>query len=148
MISRLGKCRLAKWYSPTTLPDRQRIVKDMTSLVLNRKSPSNAAGTNKLSNSTNIVEYRDTRVIYKKYFDSYSMPMTLLSIPFHPLCRYASLWFIGGIGMHDNALLALETLHRLVETLDKYFGNVEMHPFISYLLLDCVGVRVGFDIQL
>ena len=50
--------------------------------------------------------------------------------------------------MHDNALLALETLHRLVETLDKYFGNVEMHPFISYLLLDCVGVRVGFDIQL
>lgn len=26
--------------------------------------------------------------------------------------------------MHDNALLGLETLHRFVEMLDKYFGNV------------------------
>lgn len=26
--------------------------------------------------------------------------------------------------MQDNALLALEIMHRFVETLDRYFGNV------------------------
>lgn len=38
--------------------------------------------------------------------------------------KYASLWFVAGIGREDNPLLALEMLHRYVETLDRYFGNV------------------------
>lgn len=38
--------------------------------------------------------------------------------------RYASLYFCTGLDQHDNELLALEVLHRYVELLDKYFGNV------------------------
>ena len=38
--------------------------------------------------------------------------------------RYASLFFITGIEGGDNELMALEIIHRYVETLDKYFGNV------------------------
>ena len=38
--------------------------------------------------------------------------------------RYASLFFVMGIGQSDNELVALEIIHRYVELLDKYFGNV------------------------
>lgn len=38
--------------------------------------------------------------------------------------RYASLYFICGIDSSDNELLTLEIIHRYVECLDKYFGNV------------------------
>uniref|UniRef100_A0A3B4FZR8 Adaptor related protein complex 1 subunit sigma 3 n=1 Tax=Pundamilia nyererei TaxID=303518 RepID=A0A3B4FZR8_9CICH len=37
---------------------------------------------------------------------------------------YASLYFCAGLEDKDNELLALEVLHRYVELLDKYFGNV------------------------
>ena len=43
----------------------------------------------------------------------------LLFIP-----RYASLYFCVCIEAEDNELLTLETIHRYVELLDKYFGNV------------------------
>lgn len=52
----------------------------------------------------NIVEYSDYKVVYR---------------------RYASLYFIVGITPDvDNELLTLELIHRYVETLDSYFGNV------------------------
>ena len=38
--------------------------------------------------------------------------------------RYASLFFIAGIDNDDNELLALEIIHRYVEQMDKYYGNV------------------------
>lgn len=38
--------------------------------------------------------------------------------------RYASLFFITGIGQGDNELITLEIIHRYVEVLDRYFGNV------------------------
>jgi len=38
--------------------------------------------------------------------------------------RYASLFFIAGIDQDDNELITLEIIHRYVEILDKYFGNV------------------------
>ena len=38
--------------------------------------------------------------------------------------RYASLFFCLAIDDQENELLALEILHRYVELLDKYFGNV------------------------
>jgi hypothetical protein len=41
-----------------------------------------------------------------------------------PNTRYASLFFVAGIDTDDNELMALEVIHRYVETLDKYFGNV------------------------
>lgn len=52
----------------------------------------------------NIVEYSDHKVVYR---------------------RYASLYFICGITPEvDNELLTLEIIHRFVETMDTYFGNV------------------------
>ncbi|KAJ8698376.1 AP-1 adaptor complex sigma subunit Aps1 [Pleurotus ostreatus] len=51
----------------------------------------------------NVLEYRDTKVIYR---------------------RYASLFFVCGVGADDNELITLEIIHRYVEILDRYFGNV------------------------
>jgi len=38
--------------------------------------------------------------------------------------RYASLFFICQIGDQDNELVTLEIIHRYVEILDQFFGNV------------------------
>ncbi|KAJ1964504.1 AP-1 adaptor complex sigma subunit Aps1 [Dipsacomyces acuminosporus] len=51
----------------------------------------------------NFIEHKDTKVVYRKY---------------------ASLYFVAGIEMDDNELIALEIIHRYVEVLDRFFGNV------------------------
>ena len=38
--------------------------------------------------------------------------------------RYASLFFIAGCAPADNELITLEIVHRYVEQMDKYYGNV------------------------
>ena len=38
--------------------------------------------------------------------------------------RYASLFFIAGCDAEDNELITLEIIHRYVEQMDKYYGNV------------------------
>lgn len=38
--------------------------------------------------------------------------------------RYASLFFIAGSASEDNELITLEIIHRYVEQMDKYYGNV------------------------
>jgi hypothetical protein len=38
--------------------------------------------------------------------------------------RYASLFFIAGCDSVDNELITLEVVHRFVEQMDKYYGNV------------------------
>lgn len=38
--------------------------------------------------------------------------------------RYASLFFIAGCESNDNELINLEIVHRYVEQMDKYYGNV------------------------
>ncbi|XP_051935080.1 AP-1 complex subunit sigma-3a isoform X1 [Hippocampus zosterae] len=55
------------------------------------------------SRSCNFLQWRDLKIVYK---------------------RYASLYFCTGLEGQDNELLSLEVLHRYVELLDKYFGNV------------------------
>jgi Clathrin adaptor complex small chain len=67
--------------------------------------------------------------------------------------RYASLFFVTGISANDNELVTLEIIHRYVEVLDRYFGNVSFPPCLlacsplsSYLISlgDCgLGVRTG-----
>lgn len=42
--------------------------------------------------------------------------------------RYASLFFVTGITSSDNELATLEIIHRYVEVLDRYFGNVSGLP--------------------
>lgn len=51
----------------------------------------------------NFLEYKDSKVVYR---------------------RYASLFFVTGISQGDNELVTLEIIHRYVEVLDRYFGNV------------------------
>jgi len=53
--------------------------------------------------SCNFIEYKGEKVVYR---------------------RYASLFFICEIGDEDNELLTLEIIHRYVEILDRFFGNV------------------------
>jgi AP-1 complex subunit sigma 1/2 len=44
--------------------------------------------------------------------------------------QYASLFFVCVIGEEDNELITLEIIHRYVELLDRYFGNV--CPLVLY----------------
>jgi hypothetical protein len=61
--------------------------------------------------------------------------------------RYASLFFVTGIGQSDNELVTLEIIHRYVEVLDRYFGNVRnlsrCSPF-SFDKVALLGLRARF----
>ncbi|CAO1629526.1 unnamed protein product [Jaminaea pallidilutea] len=92
LISRQGKVRLAKWFTTLNPKTKAKIVKDVTQLVLARRT-----------RMCNFLEYKDSKVVYR---------------------RYASLFFVAGIGQDDNELATLEIIHRYVEVLDRYFGNV------------------------
>lgn len=46
--------------------------------------------------------------------------------------RYASLFFVCGISQGDNELVTLEIIHRYVEVLDRYFGNVGATSFLEF----------------
>ncbi|GAA95511.1 uncharacterized protein L969DRAFT_70942 [Mixia osmundae IAM 14324] len=92
LVSRQGKVRLAKWFTTISPKAKTKIVKDVTQLVLARRT-----------RMANFIEHKDTKVVYR---------------------RYASLFFVTGIGANDNELATLEIIHRYVEVLDRYFGNV------------------------
>ncbi|KAL5410077.1 AP-1 adaptor complex sigma subunit Aps1, variant 3 [Paraphaeosphaeria minitans] len=92
LLSRQGKVRLAKWFTTLAPKEKAKIVKDVSQLVLARRT-----------RMCNFLEYKDTKVVYR---------------------RYASLFFIAGCDSADNELLALEIVHRYVEQMDKYYGNV------------------------
>ncbi|XP_030072025.1 AP-1 complex subunit sigma-3 [Microcaecilia unicolor] len=70
--------------------------------------------------ASSFVEWKDLKLVYK---------------------RYASLYFCCAIEDQDNELLTLEVVHRFVELLDRYFGNVCELDIIfnfekAYFLLD------------
>ncbi|KAE9966250.1 AP-1 adaptor complex sigma subunit Aps1 [Venturia inaequalis] len=92
LLSRQGKVRLAKWFTTLSPKDKAKIVKDVSQLVLARRT-----------RMCNFLEYKDTKIVYR---------------------RYASLFFIAGIDSTDNELITLEIVHRFVEQMDKYYGNV------------------------
>ncbi|PSS19416.1 AP-1 complex subunit sigma-1 like, partial [Actinidia chinensis var. chinensis] len=102
LISRQGKVRLTKWYSPYTQKERTKImvmnaqlaqvIRELSGLILARGP--------KLCN---FVEWRDLKVVYR---------------------RYASLYFCMCISQDDNELEILEVIHYYVEILDRYFGSV------------------------
>jgi len=92
LLSRQGKVRLAKWFTTLSPKEKAKIIKDVTQLVLSRRT-----------RMCNFLEYKDTKVVYR---------------------RYASLFFIAGCASTDNELISLEIVHRYVEQMDKYYGNV------------------------
>lgn len=73
-------------------PRRSPLVQEAANLALSRNRKS-----------CNFIEWRDGKLIYK---------------------RYASLYFIAYTDKEDNELLTLEIIHHYVEILDRYFGNV------------------------
>ncbi|KAG7529461.1 hypothetical protein FFLO_05637 [Filobasidium floriforme] len=118
LVSRQGKVRLAKWFQTLPPKAKAKIVKDVTQLVLARRT-----------RMCNFLEYKDTKIIYR---------------------RYASLFFICSISPSDNELLTLEIVHRYVEVLDRYFGNVCELDLIfnfqkAYAILD--ELIIGGEIQ-
>ena len=84
--------RLSKWYGTMSQKSKAKIVKDITQIILARRS-----------RMCNFVEYKENKVVYR---------------------RYASLFVVAGISPDDNELTMLEVIHRFVEVLDRYFGNV------------------------
>jgi hypothetical protein len=56
LISRQGKLRLAKWYATYNLKERQKLIKEVTALVMARKP-----------RACNFIEYRDQKIVYKRY---------------------------------------------------------------------------------
>lgn len=99
LLSRQGKLRLAKWWAPCDLAERERTVRDVTALVVGR-SARRAHGPQQLSA---FADYAGRRLVLR---------------------RYASLFFVAGVAPDENELLVLEAVHRYVETLDRHFGNV------------------------
>ncbi|KAJ5683421.1 AP complex mu/sigma subunit [Penicillium macrosclerotiorum] len=89
--------RLAKWFTTLSPKEKAKIIKDVTQLVLSRRT-----------RMCNFLEYKGgfffhSKVVYR---------------------RYASLFFIAGCSSTDNELITLEIVHRYVEQMDKYYGNV------------------------
>ncbi|XP_043926217.1 AP-1 complex subunit sigma-3-like [Protopterus annectens] len=77
----------------------------------------------------NFIDWKDLKIVYK---------------------RYASLFFCCAVEQEDNELLTLELVHRYVELLDKYFGNVCELDIIfnfekAYFMLD--EFLIGGEIQ-
>ncbi|KAL0366538.1 UNVERIFIED_CONTAM: AP-1 complex subunit sigma-2 [Sesamum radiatum] len=60
LISRQGKVRLTKWYSPYTQKERTKVIRELSGLILNRGP--------KLCN---FVEWRGYKVVYKRYASLY-----------------------------------------------------------------------------
>uniref|UniRef100_A0A2K5HTU9 AP complex subunit sigma n=1 Tax=Colobus angolensis palliatus TaxID=336983 RepID=A0A2K5HTU9_COLAP len=79
--------------------------------------------------TSSFVDWKELKLVYK---------------------RYASLYFCCAIENQDNELLTLEIVHRYVELLDKYFGNVCELDIIfnfekAYFILD--EFIIGGEIQ-
>ena len=112
LFSRQGKVRLQKWYSPLSLKEKKKIMRELIATILSRKSKM-----------CNFLEYKETKIVYKRclytLYSNYLMQ--------HFKYRYASLYFCSAVEQSDNELLSLEVIHRYVELLDKYFGSVSQH---------------------
>jgi len=109
---------LQKWYQAFQTKEKKKFQRELVATILSRKSKM-----------CNVLEYRELKVVYK---------------------RYASLYFCVAIDPDDNELITLEIIHRYVELLDKYFGSVCELDIIfnfekAYYMLD--ELLVGGEIQ-
>ncbi|WP_411022985.1 AP-1 complex subunit sigma, partial [Salmonella sp. s51228] len=56
LFSRQGKVRLQRWYNALTLKEKKKIIRELVSDVLSRKSKM-----------CNFIEYRDKKIVYRRY---------------------------------------------------------------------------------
>ncbi|KAL6086262.1 hypothetical protein STEG23_035821, partial [Scotinomys teguina] len=104
----------------TTLPDKER--KKITREIIQTV-------LSRGHRTSSFIDWKELKLVYK---------------------RYASLYFCCAIENQDNELLTLEVVHRYVELLDKYFGNVCELDIIfnfekAYFILD--EFIIGGEIQ-
>ncbi|XP_059783528.1 AP-1 complex subunit sigma-3 [Balaenoptera ricei] len=104
----------------TTLPDKER--KKITREIVQ-------IILSRGQRTSSFVDWKELKLVYK---------------------RYASLYFCCAVENQDNELLTLEIVHRYVEMLDKYFGNVCELDIIfnfekAYFILD--EFIIGGEIQ-
>jgi len=102
--------RLAKWFTTLSPKEKAKIIKDVSQLVLARRT-----------RMCNFLEYKGWN-----YCPAFQLPrLTEIGIDSKIVYRrYASLFFIAGCAPTDNELITLEIVHRYVEQMDKYYGNV------------------------
>ena len=121
LVSRQGKCRLTKWYSPFPSKEKKKIVREISQMCLARPQ--------KLCN---FLEWKDNKIIFKRCVISFCAEVRSKRRSIGPNSgkdesrsfRYASLYFITCVDNSDNELITLEVIHQFVEVLDRYFGNV------------------------
>lgn len=70
MISRRGKVRLAKWFTPISHPEKVKTIKQITSLVLNRNPYQ-----------CNFIQWEDYKLIYKRLPSAYLDMLAYFSSP-------------------------------------------------------------------
>ncbi|KAK5628962.1 hypothetical protein RRF57_004677 [Xylaria bambusicola] len=102
--------RLAKWFTTLSPKDKAKIVKDVSQLVLARRT-----------RMCNFLEYKGSPLSLLYSHGSFLTRGLDTKIVYR---RYASLFFIAGCSSDDNELITLEIIHRYVEQMDKYYGNV------------------------
>ncbi|CAG8608978.1 12291_t:CDS:2 [Ambispora leptoticha] len=56
LVSRQGKVRLAKWFNTLSPKEKQKIIKEVTQMVLSRRTKM-----------CNFLEYKDEKVVYRRY---------------------------------------------------------------------------------
>ena len=119
LISRQGKVRLSKWYGTMSQKNKNKIVKDVTQLVLARRVRSRGRPPATDRTVAYVQFYRVQGCVCRPVVQRLTGPDTKVVYR-----RYASLFFVAGIAQGDNELVTLEIIHRYVEVLDRYFGNV------------------------
>ncbi|TVY49752.1 AP-1 complex subunit sigma [Lachnellula occidentalis] len=107
---------LAKWFTTLSPKEKAKIIKDVSQLVLARRT-----------RMCNFLEYKGWRIVWR--YEASADELTADSKIVYR--RYASLFFIAGCNSTDNELITLEIVHRYVEQMDKYYGNV----WTSYVIL-------------
>ena len=116
LFSRQGKLRLQKWYEAKDSKEKKKVVRDLTSMILQRKPKM-----------CNFIEYKDLCVVYKRYaslffcfaVDRGDNELGVLEVIHRFVLRCK--WKLK------------RPCCRYVEVLDKYFGSVcELDIIFNY----------------